>query len=132
MHDLRVNQRGSILIISLVLLSSFLVIMTAWSRFAARQAHVTVDQGAEEKAFHVSEAGIEYVLFLLNSGLYAPDGLPSFVKEIDGVSGSIYELTFSDQTASSVTALSRGYEVNKPDRCQEITRLTRHHCRRLI
>ncbi len=114
------SQKGSILIISLVLLSAFLVIMIAWSRFASLQAHVIADQGVEERAFQASEAGIEYVLFLLNSGVLAPDTLTYFIQEIVGVSDSVFELTFSDQTASSVTALSRGYDVNKLDRCQEI------------
>lgn len=122
MSDLRTNQRGSILIISLVLLSAWLVIMIAWSRFASLQAHVTVDQGAEERAFQASEAGIEYVLFLLNSDSgYTPDTLINFVQEIVGVSNSIFELTFSYQTTSSVVAQSRGYAINKPERCQEIT-----------
>ena len=70
MNDLRTIQRGSVLIISLVLLSTFLVIMIAWSRFASFQAHVTVDQGAEERAFQASEAGVEYVLFLLNNNVF--------------------------------------------------------------
>lgn len=121
MSDSRTNQRGSILIISLVLLSAFLIIMIAWSRFASLQAHVTVDQKAEERAFQTSEAGIEYVLFLFNSGLFVPDLINDFVQEIVGVSSRIYEISFSDQTGSSATVLSRGYDVNKLDRCQEIT-----------
>lgn len=124
MSNFKAKQGGSILIISLVLLSAFLAIMIAWSRFAVRQAHVQVDQEAEERAFQASEAGVEYILFLFNDSLFSPDTISNFVQEIqeiDDVSTIIVELSFSDQTGSSATVLSRGYDVNKPGRCQEIT-----------
>jgi hypothetical protein len=121
MDNSRNIQKGTVLIISLVLLSTFLVIMIAWSRFASLQSHVTVDQGAEERAFQASEAGVEYVLFLLDNNLFSPLTLPYFVQEIVGESDYVFEVSFTNKLAESVTVLSRGYDFNKLNKCQQIT-----------
>jgi Tfp pilus assembly protein PilX len=118
------QQRGDILIMTLLLLVTFIVIITAWVQFAARQAHVVADQEQEERAFGAAEAGLRYAMFLLNSDAKEPDELENLAgQEVTGPAGGTavgtYSLKFDGGGVPlAVTAIGRSQNV--ADRCQTI------------
>ncbi len=124
----RRGQRGAVMTITLMFLVILLVVVTAWLNFAVRQSHQVVDQEQEEQAFHIAEAGVEYTLFLLNSGTYAPTGLiseGSLVRAVSDSSGNIIgaaELSFQPGGAGvPLKVSSLGHDLTVERRCQLIT-----------
>lgn len=102
-------------------------------QFAARQNNAVVRQEQEEQSFQLSEAGVNYVLHLLNNGLCTPAELnasePVIQSVVDvSVQGSgafmgTYELAFDVQPAGSGTVTSVqaiGYDINVQRECQLI------------
>lgn len=121
------GQRGAVLTMTLVFFVVFLVIATAWLSFAVRQSHEVTDQEQEEQAFQVAEAGVEYTLFLLNSGVYTVDGLVGLsspiVQVVSDAAGKIvgsYELTFSNTGGTPLTVSALAHDLELEGRCQRI------------
>jgi hypothetical protein len=108
------KQRGDILILTLAMLLVFVVILAAWSRFAALQRHVVADQEQEEVAFGMAEAGIRHTLFALNSGEIGPDELENQTGQqvTDPRNGALvgsYDIEFvGDTVPLEVTSVGRG------------------------
>lgn len=127
------GSRGSILLVTLVFFLVLVIIMAAWMRFAVVQNKAVVGQEQEEQSFHLSEAGVHYVLHLLNNGLCTPQELAasqpiiqSVVDESVSQAGSVvgtYELTFDVQAAGAETVASvraLGFDQNVYGECQLI------------
>jgi hypothetical protein len=131
---MKVASGGSILVMTLVFLLIFVVIMFAWLRFASRQNNAVVGQEQEEQSFHVSEAGVNYVLHILNNGTCTPTELnasdnnnttpvvQSVVDESPGAGAAIgtYELTFNLLSPTRTGVRAVGYDLNVAKECQLI------------
>lgn len=127
------RSSGSILVMTLVFFLVFVVIMSAWLRFAVRQNNTVVGQEQEEQSFHLSEAGVHYALHLLNNGLCTPQELaasePVIQPVVDvsvadaGAEIGTYELMFEVSTnggETSAVVRAVGYDVNVFGECQLI------------
>jgi Tfp pilus assembly protein PilX len=125
-------EKGSILLMTLVFFLVLVIIFTAWMRFAVRQNNAVVGQEQEEQSFHLSEAGVHYVLHVLNNGVCTPQELsvsepviqPVIDESVaDGQPVGTYELTFDvtsvgGETVTAVRAV--GYDKNVFGECQLI------------
>lgn len=60
-------SRGGVLVFVLVLMTASMVVVSAWTHFATLGYRTTIDQKAEERAFQTAEAGVDFVVALLNS-----------------------------------------------------------------
>lgn len=131
---MKVPSAGSILVITLVFFLIFVVIMMAWLRFATLQNHAVVSQEQEEQSFHLSEAGVNWALHVLNSGACTPADLAVYSSEpviasvVDETvpGGDVigtYQLTFNVETIGGETETSVraiGYDKNVEGECQLI------------
>lgn len=86
----------------LVMFGMILVMSTSVIFFSQRQLRATVDQEQTERSFQVAEAGIQYTLFLLNSGVYNTEQILTagpIEKEMDdeilGEDSGTFTLSFS-------------------------------------
>lgn len=128
---MKYTEKGSILVMTLVFFVIFVIILSAWMRFAVRQNNAVVGQEQEEQSFHLSEAGVHYVLHVLNNGVCTPHELAGSEPIIQSVvdestAGDVvgtYELTFDvtpngGETITAVRAV--GYDKNVFGECQLI------------
>ncbi len=112
----------------LVLLGVMLVMLTATVTFIGNQFSAGADQEQEERSFHVAEAGIHYVLFLLNQGVNTTEELVSqqeltqsvtekgvtlgeFTVKISSIAGS--------QTSEAIQVVSSGRDASR-NICQTV------------
>lgn len=61
------KQAGTILLMVLILTAMVIAFLVSGVLLSGRQYNATVEQEQEEQSFHAAEAGIHYVLFLLNN-----------------------------------------------------------------
>lgn len=90
------------LIVMLVMLGVFFALLSSASYFINRQFKETLFQEQEEQAFHVAEAGVHYVLFLLSSGAQTPQSL----LEAGSITQSVHDQTTGAKTGKYVLAFS--------------------------
>jgi len=129
---MKVAPRGSVLVMTLVFFVVFVVIMGAWLGFANRQNNAVVGQEQEEQSFHISEAGVNYVLHALNTGTLTPAQLdasePLSQKLYGSVNGATdeigcFRMIFDVQASGSGTTTvvqAVGYDKNIVRECQLI------------
>lgn len=71
----REGQRGAIMMLVMVLLICFVIIMGALIQLIARQSHATSDKTQEGQSFGLADAGVRYVLWLMNEQGLTPGEL---------------------------------------------------------
>ncbi|MEX0649369.1 MAG: hypothetical protein WD200_00015 [Candidatus Andersenbacteria bacterium] len=67
------------------MISVLVIMLGSAAALVTRQLHETVNQEQEEKAFHVSEGGVYYVLFLLSSNSHTMQSLLAQSEPIEKV-----------------------------------------------
>lgn len=114
--------RGSVLIMTLVFVTMFVVIFLALSGYVNRSYKQSVLQSHDELAFQLAEAGLNYARWRL---AHANTDLSSETREVSdqlaGVLGS-YELTFATPLAGSSTIVitSTGTTQARPERTVQL------------
>lgn len=127
----RIGERGAIMMMVMVLLICFVIIMAVLVQLIARQSHVTSDKTQENHSFGLADAGVRYVLWLLNSGQYTPGDLVnnppgSFVHNIvegsEGKQGFFMVDVLSDSAVSpdGLKVRSIGFNYNMLEACQGV------------
>ena len=108
----------------LILVTLLAIVMPAWLGFVALQRRMISDQQQEELSSQISEAGVQYALFLLNSSSCSPTELVMqnpIVQTITDADGQVdlgrYALSVLPE-GNDLKITARGYSVNKPRRCQ--------------
>jgi hypothetical protein len=121
------SARGSVTLMVLVLLIVFLTILGASIRYIARQSKQTTDQGQQDQAFGLADAGVQYTYWLLNEGK-----APSEISTTPGTTGhtitasgvelgsfTINVVAFDD-SVGTLSILSVGEDNLRPEFCQAV------------
>src|SRR3989338_9272700 len=61
------KSRGGIMVLIVMLVAILAILLPVWLSVAALQRKVVADQEQVERSSQISEAGIQYIVFLLNN-----------------------------------------------------------------
>jgi Tfp pilus assembly protein PilX len=122
------RQVGGILVLVLVMSLIFVVLMVGAASLVGNQQRQLVNQEEIEQSFQLAEAGVRYMMWLVNEAGVAPASLESapVVRTIQDASGQdvgTFELTVTVAQASgtrTVTVTSVGKDAVRPDLKQTI------------
>ncbi|OGY37947.1 MAG: hypothetical protein A3E37_04110 [Candidatus Andersenbacteria bacterium RIFCSPHIGHO2_12_FULL_46_9] len=118
------KSRGGIMVLIVMLVAILAILLPVWLSVAALQRKVVADQEQVERSSQISEAGIQYIVFLLNNeactidDLVANSPLVQTVTDADGVTEmGRYQLDITN-AGDGVNVEAHGYSLTKPRRCQ--------------
>lgn len=118
------ENTGGIIVVVLMLIATLALLLPAWLSVAALQRKIVADQEQADRSSQISEAGIQYVIFLLNNEgctineLVANSPLVQTVTDADGVTEiGRYQLAVT-AASDGVNVESHGYNFHLPGRCQ--------------
>lgn len=121
------NQRGGVLIMSMVIFSMFLVVMIATVGYVNRQFKTGAHQEIADRAFETADVGIKYVLWLLNSKSKTPQELADLQGTITDPSGlnvigdfQVTQAVSGDPGSEVVTFSSTSTDPGLPSRCRVV------------
>lgn len=125
------DKHGGILLMMLVILGVLVVVIGSTVSFVNRQFHEITRQKQEEQVFHVAEAGVNHVSYLLNDRVYNTVQLLNLISPIQqdvmdpstNTRNGFFSLTFSGVDGSQPGQAVRVTSVAKADdseRCQTI------------
>ncbi len=121
------NNRGGITVTVLILVVLLAITMPAWLGYVALQKRVTSEQEQEERSSQISEAGVQYVIFLLNNQvctaaeLAANSPIVQTVTDADNTTTvGTYQLNLT-ANGDGVAIEAHGYSAGTLRRCQAIT-----------
>lgn len=113
----RVHSGGGIALMMLVILGMMAVIAGSTILFVSRQYNQTVRQEQEEQAFHLAEAGVNFIVFSLNQSVFTTESLitaGSLSGTVPALGDGRYNLVFGDVAGATpgqnVRVVSFGYD----------------------
>lgn len=119
------KNSGGIIVVVLMLIATLALLLPAWLSVAALQRKIVADQEQADRSSQISEAGVQYIVSLLNNeactinDLATNSPIVQTVTDIDGateIGRYILDITYADEGLNVVT---HGYALNKLQRCQK-------------
>ena len=121
------SQKGGTLLITMVIFGMFLVLMVAAVNYVSLQYKGGAQDEIEDQSFEISDSGVEYLLWLLNSKTVTPQSLVSADNNIvdpatQSVLGSFANATTVDGDVGSeiLTFVSTGTVPGLSNECRRV------------